>query len=131
VLSYVAKHGGGTIGVASQSGAAAAIVAKHANVAGIGGFSGRESDVSVAWLAQEISAGKLRWIVGEQVAGGGFSGRLPGDTRTGSKAAMSAVARVCTKVTLSSSSASSAGTLYDCQGQAAALASAGARESSS
>jgi 4-amino-4-deoxy-L-arabinose transferase-like glycosyltransferase len=131
VLSYVAKHGGGTIGVASQSSAAAAIVAKHANVAGIGGFSGRESDVSVAWLAQEVRAGKLRWIVGEQAVGGGFSGRLPGDTRTGSKAAMSAVTLLCTKVTLSSSSSGGAGTLYDCRGQAAALASAGARESSS
>jgi 4-amino-4-deoxy-L-arabinose transferase-like glycosyltransferase len=131
VLSYVATHGGGTIGVASQSSAAAAIVAKHANVAGIGGFSGRESDVSVAWLAQEVSAGKLRWIVGEQVAGGGFSGRLPGDTRTGSKAAMSAVVRVCTKVMLPSAGSSTAGTLYDCHGQAAALASVGARESSS
>ncbi len=100
-------------------------------MAGIGGFSGRESDVSVAWLAQEVRAGKIRWVVGEQVAGGGFSGRLPGDTRTGSKAAMSAVARVCTKVTLSSSGSTPAGTLYDCQGRAPALASAGARESSS
>ncbi len=131
VLSYVSAHGGGTVAVASQSSASSAII-KGAYVAGIGGFSGRESDVSVVWLAQEIAARKIRWVVGEQSAvGGGFSGRLPGDTRTGSRKAMSAVAKACTKVTLSSSSGSSSGTLYDCAGHAAALASAGAQESTS
>ena len=43
VLNYVKQHGGGTIAVASQSSAASAIIGKDANVAGIGGFSGRES----------------------------------------------------------------------------------------
>jgi 4-amino-4-deoxy-L-arabinose transferase-like glycosyltransferase len=129
VLAYVSGHGGGTIAVASQSSAASAIIAKDAHVAGIGGFSGRESNVSAAWLAQEVSAGKIRWVVGEQAPGGGFSGRLPGDTRTGSRPALSAVAQACTKVTLSSSAGSSAGTLYDCRGHAAALAGAGARQS--
>lgn len=125
VLSYVAGHGGGTIAVSSQSSAASAIIASNANVAGIGGFSGRESDVSVAWLAREVSTGKIRWVVGEASGGaGGFGGRLPGDTRTGSKTAMSAVEAACKKVTLSGSSASTAGTLYDCQGRAAALARA-------
>ena len=56
VLAYVKAHGGGTIAVSSQSSAAAAIIASDAKVAGIGGFSGRESDVSVAWLAQEVRA---------------------------------------------------------------------------
>jgi hypothetical protein len=55
VLSYVKTHGGGTIAVSSQSSAATSIVSSDANVAGIGGFSGRESNVSTAWLAQRIS----------------------------------------------------------------------------
>ena len=93
-------HGGGTIAVSSQSSAASAILEGSTNVAGIGGFSGRESDVSARWLAQEVRAGKIRWVLGEQSAAGGFGGRLPGDTRTGSKAAMAAVEAACTKVTL-------------------------------
>jgi 4-amino-4-deoxy-L-arabinose transferase-like glycosyltransferase len=134
VLSYVAAHGGGPIAVSSQTSAAAAIIAQNADVAGIGGFSGRESSVSAAWLAQQVGAGRIRWVVGEQsAAGAGFGGRLPGDTRAGSKAALSAVAQACRKVTLpgtgTGSSAASAGALYDCQGHAAQLASAGARES--
>jgi 4-amino-4-deoxy-L-arabinose transferase-like glycosyltransferase len=147
-LAYVKAHGGGTIAVSSQSGAASAIVEGDTNVAGIGGFSGRESDVSVSWLAQEVAAGKIRWVVGEQSgAGAGFGGRLPGDTRAGSKKAMAAVEAACRKVTLPASttttagiasggalgasgqaaggvSSSSAGTLYDCRGHANALARA-------
>ena len=50
-------------------------------MAGIGGFSGRESDVSVSWLAQEVRSGRIRWVLAEQ--GGARAGpRLPGDTRT-------------------------------------------------
>ncbi len=45
---YAKAHGGGTIGVESQSTAAAAILANDADVAGLGGFSGRESTVSAA-----------------------------------------------------------------------------------
>ncbi len=126
VLSYVAKHGGGTIAVSSQSSAASAIIKSDAKVAGIGGFSGRESDVSVSWLAQEVSAGKIRWVVGEASGqtSGSFGGRLPGDTRAGSKAALIAVAKVCEKVTLSGSATSTTSTLYDCQGRSAQLAGA-------
>ena len=54
-------------------------------LAGIGGFSGRESDVSASWLSQEVRSGKVRWVLADQ--GGGFGGRLPGDSRAGSKAA--------------------------------------------
>jgi 4-amino-4-deoxy-L-arabinose transferase-like glycosyltransferase len=135
-LSYVAAHGGGTIAVSSQSSAASAIISQKANVAGIGGFSGRESAVSAAWLAQEVSAQRIRWVVGEQSGLAGAGGRLPGDTRTGSKTAISAVEQACRKVTLpGTSTATSAGTgttsastLYDCQGRAAQLASAGSRQ---
>jgi 4-amino-4-deoxy-L-arabinose transferase-like glycosyltransferase len=135
VLAYVAKHGGGTVAVSSQSSAASAIIASNAKVAGIGGFSGRESDVSASWLSQEVRAGKIRWVVGEASAqGGGFGGRLPGDTRTGSRTAMSAVETACRKVTLTSTTSkagaspggasSSTSTLYDCQGRSAQLAKA-------
>ncbi len=123
VISYVSKHGGGPIAVSSQSTAASAIIASDASVSGIGGFSGRESDVSVSWLAGEVAAGKIRWVVGEATGqGGGVGGRLPGDTRTGSKTAIGAVAAACKKVTLSATSTSTAGSLYDCQGRSAELA---------
>jgi 4-amino-4-deoxy-L-arabinose transferase-like glycosyltransferase len=141
VLSYVAAHGGGPIAVSSQSTAATAIIHEDANVAGIGGFSGRESDVSVSWLAEEVRLGKVRWVLDEQ-GGGGFGGGAgaPGETRVGSKPAMAAVAKECRAVTLSSSgsqalggsaTAGSAGTLYDCEGRASALASASAGQSGS
>jgi 4-amino-4-deoxy-L-arabinose transferase-like glycosyltransferase len=142
VVFYVKQHGGGTIAVSSQSSAASAIISSDVEVAGIGGFSGRESEVTASWLAQEVSAGKIRWVVADQ-SGTGVGG-LPGDTRTGSRTAMTAVAEACRKVTLSSSASttasattgggaragSSAGTLYDCQGRAAALASAAAGQAS-
>jgi 4-amino-4-deoxy-L-arabinose transferase-like glycosyltransferase len=148
-LSYVKQHGGGTIAVASQSSAASAILEDGAEVAGIGGFSGRESDVSVSWLAQEVRAGRLRWVIDE--GSSAFGGGLAVDTRTGARTAMAAVAQACRRVTLSSStsavssvsgtssasarsaatgsSTSAAGSLYDCEGRASALASAAARES--
>jgi hypothetical protein len=144
VLTYVKAHGGGTIAVSSQSSAATAIISSDAKVAGIGGFSGRESVVSAAWLAQNVRSGSIRWVLGEQTGAQRGGGVLPGDTRAGSKAAMTAVAKACRKVTLAASTAatgtarasgtstatgtsasSSATTLYDCQGHAAALVAAG------
>jgi hypothetical protein len=150
VLAYVRLHGGGTVAVSSQSTAASAIITQHAHVAGIGGFSGRESDVSVSWLAAEVRAGHIRWVLADRGGSGGGpgagAGRLPGDTRTGSVPAMAAAARVCRPVKLASglesgqrtgavgaaggaavNSAGAAGTnaaatLYDCQGRAGRLA---------
>jgi hypothetical protein len=122
VLSYVKAHGGGTIGVESQSSAAAAIVSSHADIAGLGGFSGRESSVSVKWLADEIAAGRLRWVLAGSTGGMAFPGagsgtfRVPGgDTRTGSQTAFNAVAATCPATTVSGVK------LYDCQGQASSL----------
>jgi 4-amino-4-deoxy-L-arabinose transferase-like glycosyltransferase len=131
VLSYVKRHGGGTIALASQSNAASAILEQDADVAGIGGFSGRESDVSVSWLAQEVHSGKIRWVLDEEgasVAGsagaaggaGGFAGAsgfariggaagAPGDKRAGARKAMAAVAQACKAVTLASSSSGASG----------------------
>jgi 4-amino-4-deoxy-L-arabinose transferase-like glycosyltransferase len=118
-LSYVKQHGGGTIAVESQSSAASGIIGQGADVAGIGGFSGRESDVTVAWLAGEVSSGHIRWVLAGQsgASSGAGGGRLPGDIRAGSRVAIAAAAKACRKVTLTTT------TLYDCQGRAAQLLS--------
>ena len=135
VLSYVKAHGGGTVAVSSQSSAATAIISENAAVAGIGGFSGRESEVSASWLAQEVRAGKIRWVLADQGGAQGGRVRLPGDTRSGSKAALAAVASACRATTLPASSgagaassssggiagASGSATLYDCKGRARQL----------
>ena len=154
-LTYVKAHGGGTIAVSSQSSAATAIIDGNVKVAGIGGFSGRESDVSVSWLAQEVRSGKIRWVLAEQGGAAGAGPRLPGDTRTGSKVAIAAATRACRLVSMATtaSARSSAvgttspgsrttsarsgavpggagqGSLYDCLGRAGELASVGAQQS--
>ncbi|HZV74486.1 MAG TPA: glycosyltransferase family 39 protein [Conexibacter sp.] len=124
-LDYAKAHGGGALGVSSQQGASSAVIAGQ-DVAGIGGFSGRESEVSVAWLADAVRAGKLRWVLAD-----GSGGGMPNDARVGSRSVMSAVAQTCTAASLSSTTSgasasaaggSSSGTLYDCQGKADALA---------
>jgi hypothetical protein len=104
-LAYARSHGGGTIAVSSQSGAAGAIIQSGASVAGIGGFSGRESDVTVSWLTQEVRDGHIRWVI---ASSGGFGG-FGGSRRTGSQIAMSAVQQSCKQV-------SSVSGLYDCRG---------------
>ncbi len=83
-LAYVRSNGGGTIGLSSQSGAASAIIDSGASVAGIGGFSGRESEVSVEWLQQAVADGKIRWVLVD-----GNTGMGPQDGRTGASAVMS------------------------------------------
>ncbi len=114
-LAYIKANGGGTLAVSSQSTAAAAIIASDADVAGIGGFSGRESAVTPAWLASEVSAGKLRWVLADESGGGG----LRNDGRTGSTTAMAAVQSACKSVDADGV------TLYDCAGASSALAGAG------
>jgi 4-amino-4-deoxy-L-arabinose transferase-like glycosyltransferase len=109
--TYVKAHGGGTLAVASQSGAASAIIANNAKVAGIGGFSGRESVPTVSWLAQEVASGHIRWVVPDSPGGGA----LGGDTRPGATTALDAAAQACKRVT------AAATTLYDCAGRVAAL----------
>ena len=121
-IRYATNHGGGTIGVESQSSAATVILSSDADVAGLGGFSGRESTVSASWLAQEVSSRHLRWVLIDN--SGSFS--VPGDTRTGSEAALSIVAKTCPAVTLTTSSDSQV-KMYDCQGEAAAILAAARR----
>jgi 4-amino-4-deoxy-L-arabinose transferase-like glycosyltransferase len=113
---YVSQHGGGEIGVSSQSTAASAILDGYTNVAGLGGFSGRESSVTASWIAMEVGEGRLRWVIDDGTSQGGG---LPGDTRTGSQAAIDVVAKTCRAVTLSSSGTT--GHMYDCLGRSAAL----------
>jgi hypothetical protein len=110
-ITYAKTHGGGTIAVESQSSAAAAILSSGADVAGIGGFSGRESSVTASWIAAEVASGQLRWVL--PAASGGFG--APGDTRTGSQSAISVVEKACRADTVSGTK------LYDCQGRASAL----------
>jgi hypothetical protein len=123
-IAYAKAHGGGTIGVSSQSTAAAVILSQDANVAGLGGFSGRESSVSASWIAMEVREGRLRWVIDD--AGGDFRAR--GDTRTGSAAALAIVAKTCKRVTARSSSRGTIVTMYDCRGLASAILAA-ARQS--
>ena len=111
-LSYVNSHGGGTVAVPSQTGASSAIIASGAKVAGIGGFSGRESDISAQWLAQAVKDGRVRWVV---TSSGGMGG--PSDGRVGATRAMAAVQKACASV-------ASANSLYDCSGASAAIAAA-------
>ena len=113
-LAYIKANGGGTLAVSCQSTAAAAIVASDANIVGLGGFSGRESEVSVSWLADQVSQGKIRWVLADDSGGGG----LRNDGRTGSTTAMAAVAAVGKSVDVDGV------TLYDRQGLADQLAAA-------
>jgi 4-amino-4-deoxy-L-arabinose transferase-like glycosyltransferase len=94
--AWAQKHGGGTVAVESQSTAATAILAGHTNVAGIGGFSGVESSVTLAWIQMEVKAGRLTYILGGSTgAAGGNS-----DGRTGSAKAIAAAEKTATKLTV-------------------------------
>jgi hypothetical protein len=112
-ISYVKSHGGGTIAVAKQTDAAAAILAGDGAVAGIGGFSGQESDPSISWLAEEVASGHIRWVLGSSIVTTGVG------IRPGASAALNAVAAACKPVTAVSS------TFYDCAGRAAKLRALG------
>jgi hypothetical protein len=122
--TYAKAHGGGTIGVESQESAASSIISSDADVAGLGGFSGRESTVSAQWLAMEVRAGRLRWILAEGTQGGGFGGfgGRGGDGRQGSAAAVAIAEKVGRKVTFTSGSTQV--TMYDLQGKASAILAA-------
>ena len=111
VEAYISAHGGGTLAVSSQSNAACAIIADNSKVAGIGGFTGAESDPSIAWLAEEVASRHIRWVLANAgLAGFGLGGR-PGAT-----AALNAAARACVSVKAFPS-------LYDCAGRASELLS--------
>ena len=82
------------------------------DVAALGGFSGRESEVSVQWLAEAVKSGRIRWVL--TGGDGGFGGQ---DGRVGSSKVMAAVEKAGTEV-------DSVSGLYDLQGKASALLAA-------
>jgi 4-amino-4-deoxy-L-arabinose transferase-like glycosyltransferase len=106
-VAYVQQNGGGTIAVSSQSGAAGQLITDGAEVAAIGGFSGRESEVSLEWLAQAVEDGRIRYVLTEGADG------LQNDGRVGSSEVMAAVEAVGTPTSVDG--------LYDLQGLAGAL----------
>jgi 4-amino-4-deoxy-L-arabinose transferase-like glycosyltransferase len=111
-LAYIKAHGGGTLAVSSQNGGAAtSIINSGADVVAIGGFSGRESQVTTAWLASRVESGAIRWVL--TTGGGGGGGN---DNRVGSSDVMTAVANTGRPV-------SSVSGLYDLAGMGAALGS--------
>jgi 4-amino-4-deoxy-L-arabinose transferase-like glycosyltransferase len=111
-LRYVRAHGGGTLAVARQSGAARAILQNGADVAGIGGFSGRESDPTISWFAGVVQQGRVTWVL--TTAGSGLNTR---GGRIGSKTVMRAVERVGTRTPMKG--------LYRVSGKADALLALG------
>ncbi|MDX6724979.1 MAG: hypothetical protein QOD73_3383 [Solirubrobacteraceae bacterium] len=123
-VSYARAHGGGTIAVSSQSGASATIITSGADVAAIGGFSGRESEVSVSWLAGAVRSGRIRWVLTDS---GGPGGGMRNDGRVGATTAMSAVAQACTATGSAGSAVTTSTGFYDCLGRADALAAAAAQ----
>ncbi|MET0601230.1 MAG: glycosyltransferase family 39 protein [Baekduia sp.] len=110
-LAYAKANGGGTIGVSSQQGASDAIIRSGSDVAALGGFSGRESEVSATWLAQAVADGRIRYVLTD-----GTSSGMGNDGRVGSSALMTVVQDVGKETSVSG--------LYDLQGQAAAIAAA-------
>jgi hypothetical protein len=109
-IAYVQEHGDGTLGVSSQSSAASAVLTAGdgVSVAGLGGFSGNESEVSVSWLAQAVKDGRIRYVLAD--SGGGLR-----DGRVGASKLMSAVQQVGRETSVSG--------LYDLQGLGDQLAS--------
>jgi hypothetical protein len=120
-LRYIKAHGGGTLAVSSQTTAETAVIDHGAHVAGIGGFSGNESEVSASWLAQEIRSDKIRWVL--DGSSGGFGGISGG--RVGSRDAMQWVTEACRSATTVDGSV-----LYDCSGRAAQIVAVAAKGTS-
>ncbi|MGD0981347.1 MAG: glycosyltransferase family 39 protein [Solirubrobacteraceae bacterium] len=128
IVRFVRRHGGGTIAVSSQSQAAKAIIKQNANVAGIGGWSGRESDPTVAWFASEVNSGHVRWVYSEGLAN--FD--VAADGRVGDTAVLEAATRACVRVDASNGARipgrfsraefKYTPALFDCAGKGAALA---------
>jgi hypothetical protein len=108
-LVYARANGGGTIAVSSQSGAAGSLITSGADIAAIGGFSGRESQVTTDWLAVAVEQGRIRYVLTQGAEG------LRNDGRIGSSEVMAAVEAVGTPTIVTG--------LYDLQGQADALRS--------
>lgn len=125
-LAYARANGGGTVAVSSQNSAGQQMVQGDADeLVAIGGFSGRESQVSAAWLADAVEIGKVRWVLTD----GGTSPGMANDGRVGSTEVMAAVQEACTAVGSATTTTTTDGStapsgMYDCQGASEALRSA-------
>jgi 4-amino-4-deoxy-L-arabinose transferase-like glycosyltransferase len=104
-IAYAGEHGGGALAVASQSRVARTLIASRADVVGIGGYSGRETQVTSAWLADAVRAGEIRYVLAP------FRSTVPVDGRIGATRVMSAVEAVGKPVR-------GIGGLYDMRGRA-------------
>ena len=118
VLGYIRKHGGGPLGVRSQSQAAEAIVTGNAQVAGLGGWSGLETRMSPSWFGSAVRRRQVRWVM--------FNGTLrliPG-RRIGVTMLLRTVAATCHRVPPAAYTGRvriARGALYDCRGHSQAI----------
>jgi 4-amino-4-deoxy-L-arabinose transferase-like glycosyltransferase len=116
-LAYAKAHGATSrfeLIVTSEQQAAPYVIAGEP-VASMGGFTGRETVLTNAYLASLIRNGEARYFL--LSSGGGFGGG-GGFGRGGNNAAVSTVESQCTAVSAVSG-------LYDCAGKADAIESAG------
>ncbi len=112
-LAYAKANGNGTVAVSSQSAAASSLINSGGNVVALGGFSGRESEVSAIWLAEAIRNGRIRYVLADS------SGMGRNDGRTGSDSIMAIVKAHAKAITLGDGTV-----LYDAKGHADAIAAA-------
>jgi 4-amino-4-deoxy-L-arabinose transferase-like glycosyltransferase len=111
-LAYVKQHGatGRFALIVSSEQEAAPYVIRGESVAAMGGFTGRETVLTPAYLSSLIRSGEARYFL--LGSGGGPGGGS-------NNAAVSTITSTCTAVT------SFSGSLYDCAGKADAIANAG------
>ena len=121
-LAYVKQHGAaarfGLIVTSEQE--AAAYVIKGEPVAAMGGFTGRETVLTNAYLSSLVRSGDARYFL---LGGSGGFGQ------GSNNAAVSTITSTCRAVSSSAwatASVTSSSTLYDCAGKAQAIADAGA-----
>ncbi len=113
-LQYVEAHGATSrfpLIVTSEQEAAPYVIAGEP-VASMGGFTGRETVLTHAFLAKLIRSGEARYFL---LGGGGGFGGGPGG---GSNTAVQTIESTCTSVSAVSG-------LYDCAGKADAILAAG------
>lgn len=113
-LAYVKAHGATSrfaLVVQSEQEAAPYVIAGE-SVSSMGGFTGRETVLTPAYLSSLVAGGEARYFL--LGTGGGMG---PGGGLGRGNAAISTVESTCTQVAAVSG-------LYDCAGKAAALASA-------
>jgi len=110
-LAYVKKHGATKrfALIVSSEQEAAPYVIRGESVAAMGGFTGRETVLTPAYLSSLVRSGEARYFL---LGGGGGPGG------GSNNAAVSTITSTCTAVT------SFSGSLYDCAGKAAAIADA-------